>query len=90
MNADFQLFGELWDKYNSLLPVDEYEFDQYMKIITKIRNEDFDFSDCKPEFIILLYDMYQTIDNIGELDKELKCCITIKNYILQKTCTQSS
>jgi hypothetical protein len=82
MNSDFQLFNTIWNKYSSLVPCDTYEFDQYMKIITKIRSGDFDFSNCKPEFMILLYDMCQIIIHVKEnIDDELQCCKNIKKYL---------
>lgn len=54
-------FITLWNDYRAVLPINEYEFDKYMKIITKLRNQDeFDIQD-KQVFIELIDIMAETI-----------------------------
>ncbi len=72
--------------------MNEYEFTNYMKIITKIRNSDFNFVEEKKIFIELIETMsiaiyyHKKLD--GEYDKqkqysdiELNCCYHVNKYL---------
>lgn len=50
----FKEFELIWNKYYLIIPYETYEFDNYMKIITKIRNNDMNFNDDKKVFLDLL------------------------------------
>lgn len=86
MESQLQLFEQIWTAWCNMLPID----DKYMKIISKIRKNDMDFSICKKEFIDLIDIMSLTIykykygdDGEGEAnDKELNCCHNIKTYLV--------
>lgn len=54
MESYLKLFNKIWLDYCNILHIECYEFDKYMKIISKIRKNDPDFSNCKIEFIDLI------------------------------------
>lgn len=62
MISEFKIFDDIWLEYCDLLPIECYEFDIFIKIITKIRKDDFDFDfkDMK-DFYKLLIIMIDTI-----------------------------
>ena len=54
MELYLDMFNKIWNDYYNILPIECYEYDKYIKIINKIRNNDIDLSKCKTEFIYLL------------------------------------
>ncbi len=71
MNVEeLKKFVTLWHDYFALLPMNDYEFDQYLKIINKLRNNDMKFNDAKENknFIILIEIMAQSIYNYKKYD----------------------
>jgi hypothetical protein len=43
MISDFKIFRNIWFEYCNLLPIECYEFDIFITIITKIGKDEFDF-----------------------------------------------
>ena len=100
MKNNLALFNTIWRTYYTRLPVNDNEFDKYMKIITKIRKNNFEFSTCKSDFIELIEIMSETIynckypddvvdecydeNNDYSCDRELNCCYNLKNLVKQK------
>jgi hypothetical protein len=94
IQEEFNDFAIIWRRYYQLLPINEYEFDIYLKIINKIRNNDLDLTKDKFCFMELLEIMSITIYNYKENDdeeeydeekiyddEELNCCYQIKKYL---------
>jgi len=44
MIPEFKIFDDIWLEYCNLLPIGCYEFNIFLKIITKIRKDDFNFN----------------------------------------------
>jgi hypothetical protein len=100
MNSDLKEFELIWRHYCNLLPVNEYEYNLYTKIIYKIRASNMlltklaaplEFtSNEKTHFIDLLAAMSNTIYSYkkeGEedkMDRDLDCCYRIKQYLLKE------
>lgn len=97
LKSNLRLFEKIWNNYNISIPYNDYEFDMYMKIIRKIRQNDYDFIDCKNTFIELLdetaltiyYIKYSDLDTSEEEfnpenfnhDLEINCCNNIKKIL---------
>ena len=88
MDTQLKQFEKIWNMYSAIIDMNDYEFDKYIKIIHKIRQNDFDFSKCKDDFIELINIAYITIcyDKYGmeepdTNDIDLKCCDTLKHFI---------
>ena len=97
MELYLDMFNKIWNDYYNILPIECYEYDKYIKIINKIRNNDIDLSKCKTDFIDLLEIMSLTIynskyyekvfyeyydeNNNYENDNELHCCFILKTHI---------
>jgi hypothetical protein len=95
---DLNDFVIIWRCYYQLLPINIYEFDIYLKIINKIRNNDLDLTQDKFSFMELLEIMSLTLYNYKEndndedvyddekeySDKELNCCYKIKKFLKEK------
>ena len=85
---DLKEFDIIWRNYACMLPINEYDFDNYMKIINKIRYYGYDFC-CiqqkeKKLFLDLIDCISITIHNNYEYDKkndELIFCNKIKIYL---------
>lgn len=89
MNRDLKEFESIWRYYYNLLPINNYEFDLYMRIMNKIRTNNVNFSSNeKTSFIDLLRVMSHTIYNYKKeneeekMDRELDCCYRIKQRLL--------
>jgi hypothetical protein len=94
IKKDLKEFENIWNVYYQLLPINEYEFDIYVKIVNNIRKNEFDFVKDKFCFIELLEIMsftlynYKENDNDFEVyddekeysDKDLNCCYRLKKY----------
>ena len=59
----FKNFDMIWTNYVNLLPINRIEFDIYMKIIDKIRNNNFDFTEEKYIFLNLIEMISVTLYN---------------------------
>lgn len=95
MDIYLESFESIWNKYYSILPCELYEFNIYLRIINKIKNNELDFSGYKIGFNKLLKDMSITIynhkykDQTEEYnenceythDNELNCCYILKKYL---------
>jgi hypothetical protein len=96
MISEFKIFDDIWLEYCDLLPIGCYEFDIFIKNITKIRKDDFNFDVMT--FDKLLSIMIETIhtdrqrrifngeydDNGDELlyeDKAIILCNKIKDNL---------
>ncbi len=66
MSYNLKKFISIWNSYNIYLPINEFEFDKYLKIINKLRNnnENFDKIEEKMDFIELVEIMADTIYTI--------------------------
>ena len=69
MEMYFISFEQIWLNYCNFLPIGPYDFDKYLIIINKIRNNDFDFSQEKNYFI----DLMQIITTVIYLNKYKYC-----------------
>jgi hypothetical protein len=87
-------FDIIWRNYACILPITEHKFDSYMKIINKIRNNNYNFDFTKLYnrglFIELIESILECICNYKKYDgdnekmnsdREIICCYNIKNYI---------
>jgi hypothetical protein len=95
IEQDLKEFENIWQTYYQLLPINDYEFDIYIKIINDIRTNSIDLVKNKFCFMELLEFMslaiwnYKENDNDEEEyhkdrvydDKELSCCYRIKTYL---------
>jgi hypothetical protein len=54
MDTQLKQFEKIWNMYSAIMDMNDYEFNKYIKIIHKIRQNDFDFSKCKDDFIELI------------------------------------
>lgn len=96
METEIKEFNNIWLNYMNIIPCNTHEFDKYMKIINKIRNNNIEFVEDKDIFIKLLEDISLVIyyykrydeeyvdydeDNLYN-DGELTCCYKIKKYLL--------
>jgi hypothetical protein len=57
----FKQFKVIWLEYINILPIEPYEIDIYIKIIDKIKENNYDFSENKNDFIKLINIMSMTI-----------------------------
>ena len=55
MISEFKIFDDIWLEYCDLLPIGCYEFDIFIKNITKIRKDDFNFNDGDIGIILFLF-----------------------------------
>jgi hypothetical protein len=91
---NFNQFEKIWNNYYNLIPCNEFE--KYMKIINKIRNNIIIFVEDKKIFIELIENISETIyrtkyyekDDNNDYDEEntykdveIKCCHDIKKYL---------
>lgn len=100
MNSDLKEFELIWKHYYNLLPVNDYEYNLYTKIIYKIRTNNvllnkfatpLEFTPNEKKHLIdLLGVMSNTIysykkENEEEkMDIELDCCNRIKQYLMNE------
>ena len=74
-------FVTLWDSYCTRLPVNDIDFESYLKIINKLRNDNVVFSEIKEKqiFIVLIEIMSETIYNEeSDLEKKKYCSGILK------------
>ena len=98
LQQDLLDFEIIWNNYNNIVPCNESELYNYMKIITKIRSNDFNFVEDKNVFINLIQIMSITIYNSKKMneifneqfnenkeysDVELNCCYYLKKYLMK-------
>jgi hypothetical protein len=87
-------FDTIWRNYACVLPITEHKFDSYMKIIYKIRNNNynFDFTNVYDKFLfselidcilnsIYNHKKYKEEDEKINSDREIVCCYNTKKYI---------
>jgi hypothetical protein len=76
-------FVTLWDSYCTRLPVNDIDFESYLKIINKLRNDDMVFSEIKEKqiFIVLIEIMSETIYNEETDFEKKKYCSGILNLL---------
>lgn len=80
MERNFKMLEEMWVYYFSCLPIEEYEYDIYGKIIDKIRKNDFDFTeDDKKNISKLIHELFHACD-----EYELKILFSIKEHLTKK------
>lgn len=86
MNADLIHFESIWKRYSIFLPINDYEFAVYTRIIDRIQSNKFMFtSNEKTNFLAMLEVLLLTIYNYKQVDtnKELACCYRIKKHLLE-------
>jgi len=59
MEKYFKILQEVWDYYFSNLNIEPYEYDIYSKIIHKIREKEFDFTEQDKNNILKLINILQ-------------------------------
>jgi len=99
MNKDLFELQFIWRQYSDLLPINNYEFDIYAKIMNKIsknnnnNNNNIAFTlNEKRHFIDMLGVMSHAIYNCNckkeneeeKMDSELDCCYRIKQHLLNQ------
>jgi hypothetical protein len=73
----FKEFEIIWRKYAYHLPINEYQFEKFMKMINKIRSNNYNFEkQYKNIFIDLINLILEYCDN-----NELNCCNDIEQYL---------
>lgn len=61
MSKYFKILEEIWVYYFSSLEIEPYEYDVYVKIIDKIKNKEFDFTEQDKNNILKLIKMLQFV-----------------------------
>lgn len=61
METQFKLFENIWMNYFTLLPMKAYEYDGFLNIIEKIKQNEYDFLQDKVNFIDLTLIMSHVI-----------------------------
>jgi hypothetical protein len=83
-------FVEFWNRYHLLMNLEEYKYNEYIKIIDKITNNDFNFDNDINKFTNLVNDMYIFIYNYHKIkdniETELQCCQQVKEYLKLLNC----